>query len=408
MSVEVIEPWNPLPWFSLLGVLLILLSLVVLPKSPRRPGVSPQVDYYYGLFVGLGVSGLLIASLAGQLHYLLAFGYELFAIGVLYLLRFYGGERALNAAWLWLVASQTAFVFLMLNISLGGSSNGWWIASFILLLVLPLWPLSFWWQGTLSQSPLPVLPLFAFSPVFFLPLLPQVPESLHPWLAGLALFSILLATLSVGRQSDLKLSAALVLWIWLLILYLQISYTHWLLHPGWIEISNLVRPVATYVTIHDTAYITFNTILFSGQLLSLALVFSALALLLGHLQKVTGSTYIEDFHPLAANPRLHRFRRCWTLASWLLAGLPLSLLWTDLAKWVSSGVSRGDLSLWWIGFLLLAMVFLAGSLFHLRARLFYGDAHTNGKLVVRDLGTGTYSLIIALLGLAFLLPWLKP
>lgn len=402
MNVEVVEPWNPLPWFSLAGVLLILVSLVALPRPSLRPG-KKCIGYWP--LLGLALLGFYGAISIWPNSFITAIGYEVFALSIYVLIKHFGNERADNAAWVWLLSSQIAFI-LMLFFALNPSAfpHYWWL---LFVFLCPIWPLSFWWQGSVSQSPLPVS-LLLFYGALIIPLGYYISSGHIPWAYGYgfpdallipALLGLYFAALSLGRQSDLKLSLALSMWFWLLMSVATENGFPW-------GHTNLLIQINLPESLADYANTNMGIPLATAGLMPL-LAFSALALLLGHLQKAGGSTYLEDFHPLAANPRLYRFRRCWTLTSWLLAGLPLSVLWTDLAKWLSTGTSSGQLSLWWIGFLLVALVLFAGSLFHLRDRLFYGDAQTTGQLVVRDLGLGTYWLIMALLGLALLLPFLQ-
>lgn len=411
---------------------LFLISLLVLPGPQLRPG---KKCLGYWPILGLAIIGLVIATVFPSNSYTLLIGFQLFAFGCYILLKHYGNERADNAAWLWLLASQAAFILmLLLQFGTMGETSTVLLILLLLIILISIWPFNFWWNEVLSQSPLAAgllifavaasLPFGAFSGT----LLPWADEGLfHLFHRTLLVFlgiGLFLAALSLGRQSDLKMSFALLLWFWLLTgLYLNpygpfywtpyetgSSLINWgpttpELAAG-LEAATPFPPEGTPIPdwAESVSYL-HQPILGTGVMIfSLVLAFT---LLLGHLQRVAGSTYIEDFHPLAANPRLYRFRRCWTLTSWLLAGLPLTILWTQLATWISNGATSSHLSLWWIALLLLAMVFLAGSLFHLRARLFYGDAQTNGKLVVRDLGMGTYLLIVALLALAVILPFLE-
>lgn len=356
-------PPDTCAWPNLMGYGLVAIALLALPRPPLR--VDRKSIGYWPL-LGLTVAGAIAATTIRPLSGLVPLGYEIAAIGVYFLLRHYGNERADNAAWLWLVGSQGAGLLLLLMVGFGLPPSYGWL---LLLLLLPIWPFSFWWGETLSQSPLPV-GLLVFTIAVLVPYHPfphgsataisPIQSTDFGWVVTGAAISLLIYALALGRQSDLKLSFAFLLGFGALLI--MISH-HPLLVRG-------IEPV------------------------SLLLPMAALALLIGHLQKTGGSTQVEDFGPLATHPQLHRFRRCWTLACALVVGVPVLMLGSQLLTWETP---------WRVGFLLAALVLLAGSLFHLRARLFYGDAHTRSVVAARDLPWTTYLLVLALLMAALVL-----
>jgi len=392
-------------WLLLSGLGVVVAAALLLPAPPVRPGKNSIGYWPLVLIMLMGVIGV-----AGPWYNIkmTPIAYEAMAIGLFFLLRHYGDARSDYASKLWLAGSQIAFVllYLMSRGSLGEPAFSWVMLA-VLFLILPVWPLSFWWGETISQSPLPVAVL-----------LPAASLTLPGWMLGLVflredaggffpgdmlwlpiLISLLIAALALGRQSDLKLSLAFGIWVWVLALSLRplleapdqfIHYYHQLYVGHEEEFTNNILPFYKNSVVHPAVS------------LSLLLIVAAFATLIAHLKRCTGSTFVEDFTPLAENPRLARFRLCWTFATWLLAALPLSFLWQSVA----SGYRWDEHFFTATVPVAIALVPLAGSLFHLRNRLFHGDAHTNAGKVVHELPFLQYVLILFLLGSAACLPFL--
>ncbi|MEM1059997.1 MAG: hypothetical protein AAGK14_12175 [Verrucomicrobiota bacterium] len=395
-----------LPTWILLGGLGLVVAASLLAETPRlRPGKN-SIGYWPLLLIVL--MGIVGTAGPWQNVKMTPIAYEVMAIGLFFLLRHYGGARAENASWLWLIGSQLAFVLmLLLNRGILDGTAFSWLLLLAFFLVLPVWPFSFWWGETISQSPLPVavlLPIASLTlPGFLLGL-----AHLHPaegffapggWLWLPMLISLFLAALALGRQSDLKLALAFGVWAWVLALSLR---------PVLEAPDLLARTAPASPPEKGDEFFTHVLPYFKNEVvnpavsLSLLLIVAAFALLIGHLQRGTGTTFVEDLQPLAKNPGLARLRRCWTFASWLLAALPVTFLWQAL---LGGDPGRSDFASVTVP-LAAALVLLAGSLFHLRGRLFDGDGHTTGTKEATELPVGLYGLVLVLLGAAAMLPFL--